>query len=235
MHDPCSIPLAFPPHLSLCSLSLLDAPEFCNQEKPDLWLSIVVFLVRLQCLDQTPPTTPQRVRGAAQQQERESRTLDSPQRHRAPPVYHPPLPQNQPALGQQGQQVLQDVFGGAQVQQPPRLTPNTLLAFQERLENLRDPLAFNPAPYRPRGHVNAVAGPSNANPNRNNPVNAVAGPSNANQNNPRPVPPPRDPEPPRATPNTVAAIRQRIQQLDQDRISGLALIDLHLIPSPLQI
>jgi len=44
---------------------------------------------------ETPPNTPQRARTAAQQHERDNRTLDSPQRHRIPhqpgPIQIPPL------------------------------------------------------------------------------------------------------------------------------------------------
>ena len=49
----------------------------------------------------TPPNTPQRARTTAQRIERDERTMDSPQRHRIPPVISPipfniPIPNPEP-------------------------------------------------------------------------------------------------------------------------------------------
>ena len=59
-----------------------------------LFLSFIKILIYEFSMDNdTPPNTPRRARIAAQQNEREDRTMDSPQRRRIPPhVPHPVIP-----------------------------------------------------------------------------------------------------------------------------------------------
>ncbi|KAJ7626197.1 hypothetical protein FB45DRAFT_1005334 [Roridomyces roridus] len=61
---------------------------------PGLTMHNALARAYLHVMDLTPPNTPQCIRIAAQQQERENRTLDSPQRHRTPalPLRLPPPP-----------------------------------------------------------------------------------------------------------------------------------------------
>ncbi|KAJ7314343.1 hypothetical protein DFH08DRAFT_821375 [Mycena albidolilacea] len=112
-----------------------------------------------------------------------------------------------------------------------RLTPNSLATVQERLAQLEQPLEFNPAPApgRRRNYARPpeplqqpLQQPLQMDPsiraqvqerlaqfpqfNPGNQANAVAGPSNL-----------CDPQPPRATPNTILAMEQRIRDLDVPR------------------
>jgi hypothetical protein len=63
---------------------------------------------------ETPPNTPQRVRAAARQNERNNRTLDSPQHHRTP---HQPVQPHIPPLQ----------FGGIPLPQHPPLPGNMVI------------------------------------------------------------------------------------------------------------
>ena len=50
----------------------------------DLLIYFIKKIFKFSLRNQTPPTTPQRVRSAAQQNERDSRVLESPEHHRTP-------------------------------------------------------------------------------------------------------------------------------------------------------
>ena len=109
--------------------------------------------------DQTPPNTPQRVRTAARQSERDSRTLDSPEHRRIPqqPIHHPqiqplhfdnipvpPPPQNAMALDDPFAPLPQVNFNGQQYHHlPPELA--------QRVQNLI------PAHGHGQGHVPPVS------------------------------------------------------------------------------
>jgi hypothetical protein len=115
---------------------------------------------------ETPPNTPQRARAAARQNERENRTLDSPQRHRTPhqplhpqiePLqFHnapipqiPPLPQNPIPLDDPFAQPAPVHFNGQQYHHlPPELA--------QRLQNLNAlPATTGRGRGHGRGHGNA--------------------------------------------------------------------------------